>query len=86
VAIACSGLSAPKMAVPATITLLPASCIQHRSGAMNSGVGGLTGLCADADGLGADTAIDLDVLIGKSSSELSHFGHTPIHEFLPAET
>lgn len=53
---------------------------------MNSGVGGLTGLCADADGLGADTAIDLDVLIGKSSSELSHFGHTPIHEFLPAET
>lgn len=65
-----SGLEAPKIAVPATMTLLPAyaqSHIQSRSYVVNPGH---TSLSAGIDRLWANTTIYFNIFVRESSAKL----------------
>ena len=79
VVMTCSGSLAPKIAVPATITLLPAR--RFKSTAADDRCL-LTRLCAGINRLGTYSAIDLDILFRKTATELSNLGNTTFQEFL----
>lgn len=79
VAMTCSGFSAPKIAVPATMTLLPA---RRSKDPPENEKYRLTCLCAGIDCLRPHSTIDLDILVRKTATELSNLGHTAFQEFL----
>jgi hypothetical protein len=85
VEITSSGLSAPKMAVPATMTLLPAMLPQLRCCFVGAEIKlGLTCLGTDVDRLGTHASIHLDVFIREPCTELGDLGDAALDEFLPA--
>lgn len=50
------------------------------------GAGELTCVGADVDRLGADAAVDLDVLLGEARAELGDLGDAALEELLAAAT
>jgi hypothetical protein len=62
------GLSAPKMAVPATMTLLPEILtyqLPFHERPMN---GFFTSFCTDANGFGTNTTVNFDIFMWESSA------------------
>jgi hypothetical protein len=76
-----SGFGALKMAVPATMTLLPADQSNDRLG---NYVAALTCIGTDINCLGSNTAIDLDVLFWEACAQFRNFRYAPLEEFLAA--
>jgi hypothetical protein len=58
------GSSAPKMAVPATMTLLPE--MPYQSQISRKQKNAFTSLCTDVNGFGTNTAVNFDVFMGES--------------------
>lgn len=85
-----SGFSAPKMAVPATMTLLPvrgrtAPRSKRLRAAAHIGVGKKrTRFCAYVDRLRAHAAVNLDVLLREALAQLGDLGNAALDEFLAA--
>lgn len=82
-----SGLSAPKIAVPATMTLLPKWTLpdQARFAGANT-YKGRTCLGTSIDRLRTYASIHLNVLGGKPCAEFCDLGHAALDELLPATT
>lgn len=79
-----SGLSAPKIAVPATMTLLPTWGRFPVNLAEWASRLRRTCLSTGIDRLRTHTSIDLDVLVGESCAEFCDLGHAALDELLPA--
>jgi len=80
-----SGLSAPKIAVPATMTLLPKRTLtdQARFAGANTHRG-RTCLGTSVDRLGTHASIHLDIFGGKPCAEFCDLGHAVLDKLLPA--
>lgn len=79
-----SGLGAPKIAVPATMTLLPVQAeSQFQSRCTKQG---RTSLGADTNCLWANTTINFDILVGESGAKLSNLWNTPFDKLLSTPT
>ena len=61
------GLSAPKMAVPATMTLLPEMTYQSLFGKRQI-TNVITSFCTDVNGFGTNTAVNFDIFERESSA------------------
>ena len=83
-----SGSSAPKMAVPATMTLLPwaRKWVCQIPLAPGFHTHQHTSVSAYTDRLGSNTAVDLDIFVWEPRTQLGHLGHTSVQEFLAALT
>jgi len=79
-----SGSSAPKMAVPATMTLLPWRKITGASGLARTGFPTQqhTGVSAYTDCFRSNTAVNFDIFIWEPRTQLRYLWHTSIQELL----
>jgi hypothetical protein len=76
-----SDSDAPNIAVPATMTLLPRKRSKVGKVAQNKGKV-LASMRAEIDGVGAYTAVDLDVFLWEAGAKLGDFRNTAFEKFL----
>lgn len=79
-----SGFASAKMAVPATITLLPGVYAFIHNDPLLRWRSEPTCFGAYIDGFGSHTAIDLDVLVREPRAQLRDLGDAPLEELLTA--
>jgi hypothetical protein len=80
-----SGLSAPKIAVPATMTLLPKQNVSNQPYLVGAKTHiGRTSLGTNINCLGVYTSVHFNVFIRKPCAEFCNLGNAAVDKLLPA--